>query len=145
IVKNIFELKNAQRVLFEGNLLENCWGGFSQNGYAILLSPKNQENRCPSCRVNDVTIRYNQIWNVGAVFEIINIRSDAGGETLAGAHYSLYDVGAPGVRGRAAGYAGAGLFAQLLVSAPPMHDVQIEHVTAFVPRAVFGITNHQQF
>ena len=30
IVKNLFELKNAQRVLFEGNVLENTWGGFSQ-------------------------------------------------------------------------------------------------------------------
>ena len=42
IVKNFFELKNAQRVLFEGNLLENNWGGFSQTGFAILLAPKNQ-------------------------------------------------------------------------------------------------------
>ena len=35
IVKNLFELKNAQRVLFEGNVLENTWGGFSQTGFAI--------------------------------------------------------------------------------------------------------------
>lgn len=41
IVKNIFELKNAQRVLFEGNVLEDCWGGFTQDGFAILLTPKN--------------------------------------------------------------------------------------------------------
>ena len=33
--KNLFELKNAQRVLFEGNILENSWGGFSQRGFAI--------------------------------------------------------------------------------------------------------------
>ena len=42
IVKNLFELKNAQRVLFEGNVLEDTWGGFSQAGFAILLTPKNQ-------------------------------------------------------------------------------------------------------
>jgi hypothetical protein len=143
IVKNLFELKNAQRVLFEGNLLENCWGGFSQNGYAILLSPKNQENRCPACQVTDVTIRYNRIENVGAVFSLINVRSDAGGEATAGERYSIHDVVATGVRGRQ--YAGSGLFAQLLVAAPPMRNVQIEHVTAFVPRAIFGITNRGQF
>ena len=40
IVKNLFELKNAQRVLFEGNILENTWGGFSQKGFAIVLTPK---------------------------------------------------------------------------------------------------------
>jgi hypothetical protein len=143
IVKNLFELKNAQRVLFEGNVLENCWGGFSQNGYAILLTPKNQANRCPLCRVTDVTIRYNLISNVGAVFEIANIRSDAGGETTAGERYSIHDVVAINVRGKE--YGGSGLFAQLLVSAPPLHDVQIEHVTAFIPRAIFSITNTDKF
>lgn len=145
IVKNLFELKNAQRVLFEGNLLENSWGGFSQNGYAILLSPKNQENRCPVCQVTDVTIRYNRIANVGGVFSLINVRSDAGGESTAGERYSIHDVVATGVRGRQSGYAGSGLFAQLLVAVPPMRNVSIEHVTALVPRAVFGITNRGQF
>ena len=143
IVKNLFELKNAQRVLFEGNVLENCWGGFSQNGYAILITPKNQENRCPLCRVTDVTIRYNRISNVGSVFEIVNIRSDAGGETTAGERYSIHDVLAENIRGKQ--YAGSGLFAQLMVAAPPLQNVRIEHVTAFVPHAVFGITNHGQF
>src|SRR6266404_20070 len=143
IVKNLFELKNAQRVLFEGNLLENCWGGFSQNGYAILLSPKNQENRCPLCRVTDVTIRYNRISNVGAVFSLINVRSDAGGEATAGERYSIHDVVADNVRGQQ--YGGAGLFAQLMAEAPPLHDVQIQHVTAFITRAVFSIGNNSKF
>jgi hypothetical protein len=145
IVKNLFELKNAQRVLFEGNLLENCWGGFSQNGYAILLSPKNQESRCPICQVTDVTIRYNRIENVGAVFSLINVRSDAGGEATAGERYSIHDVVASGVRGRQDGYQGSGLFMQLLVAAPPMQSVSLEHITALVPRAIFGITNRGQF
>src|ERR1700674_5136224 len=39
IVKNNFEIKSAIRVLFEANLLENTWGGFSQTGYSILLTP----------------------------------------------------------------------------------------------------------
>jgi hypothetical protein len=144
IVKNLFELKNAQRVLVEGNLFENCWGGFSQNGYAILLTPKNQNNQCPLCRVTDITIRYNRITNVGAVFSIANIRSDAGGETTAGERYSIHDVVADNVRGQSFG-GGAGLFAQLLVAAPPLRDVKIEHVTAFVPRAIFSIINHEKF
>jgi len=143
IVKNLFELKNAQRVLLEGNLLENSWGGFSQNGYAILLSPKNQENRCPLCRVTDVTIRYNRISNVGAGFEIINIRSDAGGESTDGERYSIHDLLLENVRGKE--YAGTGYFVQLLVAAPPLQNVQIVHVTAFVPRAAFAITNHGRF
>lgn len=143
IVKNLFELKNAQRVLFEGNLLENCWGGFSQNGYAILLTPKNQENRCPLCKVTDVTIRYNRISNVGSVFSLANVRSDAGGESTAGERYSIHDVVAENVRGKP--FAGAGLFAQLMAIAPALQEVRIEHVTAFVPHAVFGITNRGVF
>src|ERR1017187_3417673 len=64
IVKNLFELKNAQRVLVEGNIMEYSWGGFTQSGFAILLTPKNQaggngSNLCPICQVTDVTIRYN--------------------------------------------------------------------------------------
>jgi len=42
VVKNIFELKNAQRVLVEGNILENVWAGFTQPGYAVLITPKNE-------------------------------------------------------------------------------------------------------
>src|ERR1700691_1079065 len=43
IVKNHFELKNAQRVLFDSNILDDNWGGFSQHGYSILLTPKNHD------------------------------------------------------------------------------------------------------
>ncbi len=45
IVKNNGELKNAQRVLLEGNVFENVWGGFSQEGYQMLITPKNQGGR----------------------------------------------------------------------------------------------------
>jgi hypothetical protein len=64
IVKNHFELKNGDRVLFEGNRFENTWGGFTQVGAMLLLTPKNQANVsgqsvCPLCQVTNITIRYN--------------------------------------------------------------------------------------
>lgn len=139
IVKNLFELKNAQRVLFENNILENCWGGFSQNGYAVLLTPKNQNNLCPLCRVTDITIRFSSISNVGSVFEIANVPSDAGGASTAGERYSIHDILALKVHGEQDGFRGAGLFAQILSGSPLLKDVQIGHVTAFVPRATFAI------
>lgn len=40
IVKNLFEIKNAQRVLFEGNILDYSWGGVGQTGFAIVLTPE---------------------------------------------------------------------------------------------------------
>jgi hypothetical protein len=137
IVKNHFELKNAQRVLFEDNLLENCWGGFSQAGFSILLSPKNQQNRCPSCLVTDVTIRFIKVVNVASVFQIANNR-DAGGASSAGERYSIHDVLAEDIHGR--DYQGFGLFALIVSQVPPIRDVQIEHVTsAPVPRFIFSI------
>ncbi len=139
IVKNHFELKNAQRVLFEGNVLENTWGGFSQAGFSILLTPKNQGNVCPKCQVTDVTIRYNKVSSVGGVLGIGNGKSDAGGSALAGERYSIHDLIAEDVQEEK--YNGFGMFALIVSNAPPLHDVRIEHVSAFVPRAIFGVVN----
>ena len=57
-VKNLFELKNARRVLVEGNLLEHNWP-HAQNGFAILFTPRNQDGRAPWSVVEDVTFRNN--------------------------------------------------------------------------------------
>ena len=59
-VKNLFELKNAQRVTLDHNVLENVWPD-AQNGYAIVLTPRNQEGTCPWCVVQDVTITHNVV------------------------------------------------------------------------------------
>jgi hypothetical protein len=96
IVKNHLEFKNAQRVLVEANIFENTWGGFSQAGFSILLTPKNQaqgtSNICPICQVTDITIRYNTISHVGGGFQIANAPSDLGGLPRDGQRYSIHDV-----------------------------------------------------
>jgi regulation of enolase protein 1 (concanavalin A-like superfamily) len=63
--KNLIELKNAQRVTIDGNLLENNWDGF-QNGYAILFTPKNQEKTAPWTTVQDITFTNNIVRHVAA-------------------------------------------------------------------------------
>ncbi len=65
-VKNLFELKNAQRVLLEGNTFENSWTD-AQIGYAILLTPKIQGSIADWTTVKDVTIR-NNIVNDARIF-----------------------------------------------------------------------------
>jgi len=135
IVKNLFELKNAQRLLFEANILENTWGGFSQAGFGILLSPKNQAigtaNVCPSCRVTDITIRYVTISHVGGAMQIGNGLSSNGGAPLAGERYSIHDLTADDID--AAKYNGFGTFAQVSMGpgAPVLQNVTINHVTGF--------------
>jgi hypothetical protein len=137
IVKNNFELKNAQRVLFEGNVLENSWGGFSQTGFSMVLSPKNQNNRCPKCQVTDVTIRYNRIRNVAGVINIQNGLSKTGGESAGGGRYSIHDIVADDIHDQ--DYKGHGAFLTILSNAPPVHEVWFDHVTAFVPGPVVTV------
>jgi hypothetical protein len=139
IVKNNFELKSGIRVLFESNLLENSWGGFSQNGFSILLTPKSQQNQCPICRVNDVTIRFNRIRNVGGVFEIADAAAQTGGFAADGGRYSIHDLFADGVHQQ--DWKGGGGFLLLVSWQPPLHDIQISHVTAFVPGRMLSVLN----
>lgn len=142
IVKNHFELKSGIRVLFEANLMENCWGGFTQTGFSILLTPKSQSDHCPKCEVTDVTLRYNRIRNVAGVMQLANIPSDAGGSTTDGGRYSIHDLLADSVH--AEDWEGFGAFAIVLSNAPLLHDVALDHVTAFVNGPLFYIGNKKQ-
>jgi len=57
-VKNAFELKNARRVLVEGNIFEHVWSS-GQDGTAIVLKSANQEGACTWCVTEFVTFRNN--------------------------------------------------------------------------------------
>ena len=136
IVKNIFELKNGERVLFENNVLENCWGGFSQEGYAILLTPKNQGNNgCPDCRVVDVTIRNSRIKNVAAGFQLANVKSDIGLYAQEGGRYSIHDVLVENLDGEK--MHGHGVLFEISSVHIAIHDLFIDHITGQASRVLF--------
>jgi hypothetical protein len=137
IVKNLFELKNAQRVLLEGNILENAWGGFTQVGFGIVLTPRNPGG-CDPCQITDVTIRYNSVSHVGAGMQIANAPS-GGGLAVDGQRYSIHDVVIDDIDGKK--YSGPGEFAQISVNpgAPLLQNVMINHVTAFESHSLFVI------
>ena len=139
IVKNNFELKSGIRVLFEANLLESSWGGFTQTGFSILLTPKNQNNKCPKCAVTDVTIRYNRVRNVAGVFQTGNLPSSAGGTASDGGRYSIHDLIVDSIRDT--DWKGQGVFAIVSSNSPLLHDVSFDHITAFVTGPVFYIGN----
>jgi putative Ig domain-containing protein len=130
IVKNLFELKNGARVLFEGNVLENSWGGFSQAGFGILLTPKNQNGLCPLCVVHDITVRYSTISHVGNGFQIANHATPSGAITLGMWNVSIHDVVLDDVDGPT--YGGGGHLFQQSNTNPQsiLHHVTINHVTA---------------
>ncbi len=73
-VKNLLELKNAQRILIDGNLLENNWTD-AQNGYGVLFTVRNQDGTAPWSAVRDVTFTNNIL------------RHSGGGVNMMGADY----------------------------------------------------------
>lgn len=70
-VKNLFELKNASRVLIDGNVFENNWVD-AQSGFGILLTVRNQDGSANWSVVEDVSFTNNLV------------RHSAGGINLLG-------------------------------------------------------------
>lgn len=75
-VKNLFELKNAQRVRVEGNTFENNWVD-AQSGVAILFTPRNQNNTAPWCVVQDVDFLNNIVKTTPGVFNLLGYDNEA--------------------------------------------------------------------
>lgn len=63
-IKNLFELKNARRVLIEGNIFENNWTD-AQAGRAIVFTPRPSDSGSWAV-IEDVVFQYNIIRNVGS-------------------------------------------------------------------------------
>lgn len=69
-VKNLFELKNARRVLVDGNLFEHNWP-HAQSGFAILFTVRNQQGSAPWSVVEDVTFTNNILRKVASGINIL--------------------------------------------------------------------------
>ena len=120
-VKNLFELKNARRVLIEKNVLEFNWPG-AQNGFAILFTPRNQDGGSPWSVVEDVTFRSNIVRHVAAGINVLghdDIHSSRQTSRIAIVNNVFADIG---------GTWGHGRLFQLLDGT---RDVVIDHNTAF--------------
>jgi hypothetical protein len=64
-IKNLLELKNARRVVIDGNVFENNWQA-AQNGFAILFTVRNQDGTAPWSAVQDVTFTHNIVRHVAS-------------------------------------------------------------------------------
>jgi len=120
-VKNLFELKNARRVLVDGNLLEYNWPA-AQNGFAVLLTVRNQSGGAPWSVVEDVTFSNNVVRHVGAGVNILgrdDIHPSRQTRRIAITNNLFADVG---------GQWGSGRLFQVLDGTG---DVTIRHNTAF--------------
>jgi hypothetical protein len=68
--KNLLEFKAAQRVLVTGNLFQNSPAG-AQNGFALLITPRNQNGNAPWSITSDIAVTGNAFVNVGSGFNIL--------------------------------------------------------------------------
>jgi hypothetical protein len=68
-IKNLFELKNAQRVLVDQNVFENNWAD-AQNGFAVLFTPRGEDGAAPWATVQDVMFTNNILRHSGSGFNI---------------------------------------------------------------------------
>jgi hypothetical protein len=126
--KNLIELKNARRVMIEGNVLENSWPQ-AQIGWAFVLFSVNQNGTCAWCVVQDVNIRNNLIRNVAAGFSLSDMYHGAGSlDATPANHISITNNLMIGVD-NAAVYGGGYAFQINRVIA----SLHIEHNTGFVP------------
>ena len=122
-VKNLFELKNARRVLFEGNLLESNWA-HAQRGFAIVLTVRTESDEAAWAVVEDVIIRNNIVRRTGSGVNILGIDDTSPGgkgrtRRILLANNLFEEVGG-------AEWGGAGAFVQILNGAA---DIRIEHNT----------------
>ena len=76
VVKNTFELKNAQDVLVEGNVFENLWVA-DQSGYPIVFTPRNQSGTAPWVIVQRVIFQNDMIRHTAGGVNILGIDNNA--------------------------------------------------------------------
>src|SRR5438093_10011735 len=76
VVKNLAELKNAQRVLLDGNVFEHVWPA-AQIGFAILFTVRNDDVIAPWSVVQDITFTHNILRHVGGGVGILGLDSNA--------------------------------------------------------------------
>ena len=129
ISKNLFEIKNGERLLLEGNVLENSWGGFSQVGWGMVITPRGSW-----AADRDITVRYNTFSHVGSGFQICasQFPLPTGGkvDSIASERISIHDVTVDDMN--ASTYHGDGIGFQIssgLAENAPLNNVTINHVT----------------
>jgi hypothetical protein len=124
-VKNLFELKNARRILIEGNLFEHSWA-HAQVGFAVLFTVRNQDGTAPWSTVEDVTFRNNIVRHSGSGINILGLDNSFPSSSQQTKRIAIRNNLFADIDGTQWG--GDGRLFQLLVDTA---DVVIEHNTAF--------------
>jgi hypothetical protein len=94
VVKNLIELKNARRVVIDGNVIENLWSA-AQNGTAILFTPRNQDGTAPWAVVGAVQFQNNVVRHAANAINILatdNLRPSQPTHSIHIVNNLFYDI-----------------------------------------------------
>jgi hypothetical protein len=116
-VKNLLELKIAQRVLITGNILEN----------AFLVTPRTEHGSAPWVYVQDITFTYNVLRHTASAVNISGLDSEDPKKVVRGQRILIQNNLFDDVNGKAWG-AGGGVLFQVVNGADA---VTIDHNTGF--------------
>jgi hypothetical protein len=132
-VKDLFEIKNARRMLLEGNIFENMWGT------PIVITPKNQNSLCPICMASDITFRFNIVNHAATAFTIADVPSDTGALAQSSQYVSVHDDLFEDIN-RAEWNTGSSswmFYFGACASCQPVHDVTMTHLTVISTNSSF--------
>lgn len=141
-VRNVVEMKNSVRILFEGNVSQNSWGYHQdQQGAAYFLTPRNHITGglpdCPICIVTDVVIRFNRASRVPQAFSLTIPPNTQRGYAYAANTFSIHDdlfddLNYQGCDQCSVTYTNQ-IFSGTNQNLPPpsavLHDITLSHVT----------------
>ena len=90
-VKNLVELKCAQRVLIDSNVMQHCWAG-GQKGEVVLFQAAQSNSPGTFCTVTDVTVTYNLFGQALQGVNILGVADQKGvtGVQVQGVHRILF-------------------------------------------------------
>ncbi len=143
-MKNLFEVKNGQRMLVDGNVFEDNWMGADQGGWAVLLTPRVEDdgngNYMLQNTTRDITFTNNVVRHATGGVQIFSEDPNAPASDLAAlqtterlrfADNLLEDINGT-TYGNGVGTAGTFVdYVQAFPQLPGATDVSFDHNTIF--------------
>ena len=116
-IKNLLELKNARRVIIDGNIFQNNWVE-AQTGAPVVFTARNQDGNAPWSVVEDVTFTNNIVTNTQGGVSILRTSPESKGAITSRIRISnnVFEK--------------IGLFDAFVLLNNP-NDIQISHNTVF--------------
>lgn len=132
-VKNHFEIKNAQRVLLDGNVFQYTW--CCAQSESIILRSVNQSGNCTWCSALDITLTHNLIQHAPSAIVVAAIEAPSNPSVPTGRilirNNVMSDISCRNW-GTGASYEGMLVEFGLMPAPYILHDITVDHNTGFV-------------